>query len=265
MKFSKIVTLAAAGALLIGGQSAWAASANACKSLLSTVSSGGTGTKDYDKFKSLVTSTATSTHDYSGTALKNPMWVTLVANDGTICAVATSGNTGKASTSGTGIGSNAWLLSRVISAQKANTSNGLSTDSAPMASGALYGATADSFGSLTTKGSLFGLQFSNPVDPTAAYKGTDSSFGTAKDPMTGKRIGGVNVFGGGLPLYSAGKKVGAIGVSGDTSCEDHSFAWKLRQALGGASSTSDAISLSTSGHPTCGKSTAAQLGAGWSN
>src|SRR4051812_2634999 len=50
--------------------------------------------------------------------------------------------------------------------------------------------------------------------------------------MIGKRIGGVNVFGGGLALYDAsGAIIGAVGVSGDTSCADHSIAWKLRDQL----------------------------------
>jgi hypothetical protein len=40
------------------------------------------------------------------------------------------------------------------------------------------------------------------------------------------------VFGGGLALYKKGVKVGAIGVSGDTSCTDHATAWKLRALLG---------------------------------
>jgi hypothetical protein len=46
------------------------------------------------------------------------------------------------------------------------------------------------------------------------------------------KIGGVNVFGGGLALYNKdGKLVGALGVSGDTSCTDHIIAWKVRHAL----------------------------------
>ena len=53
------------------------------------------------------------------------------------------------------------------------------------------------------------------------------------DPMVGQRIGGVNVFGGGLALYNSRKQlVGAIGVSGDTSCADHNIAWRTRQRLG---------------------------------
>lgn len=50
--------------------------------------------------------------------------------------------------------------------------------------------------------------------------------------MAGEKIGGVNVFGGGLALYDKdGKLLGAIGVSGDTSCTDHIIAWKIRHAL----------------------------------
>src|SRR6185369_7449623 len=66
------------------------------------------------------------------------------------------------------------------------------------------------------------------------------------DPMVGGKIGGVNVFGGGLALYNKEHKlVGALGVSGDASCTDHIVAWKVRKALGldylpgGVSSTGD--------------------------
>jgi hypothetical protein len=45
-------------------------------------------------------------------------------------------------------------------------------------------------------------------------------------------MGGVNVFGGGLALYnSAGTLLGAVGVSGDSSCADHNIAWRTREAL----------------------------------
>ncbi len=50
--------------------------------------------------------------------------------------------------------------------------------------------------------------------------------------MTGKKIGGVNVFGGGLALYSAQRKViGGVGVSGNTSCADHMIGWRVRNNL----------------------------------
>jgi len=53
--------------------------------------------------------------------------------------------------------------------------------------------------------------------------------------MVGEKIGGVNVFGGGLGLYSVqnhvARIVGAVGVSGDTSCADHRIAWRVRNNL----------------------------------
>jgi hypothetical protein len=77
------------------------------------------------------------------------------------------------------------------------------------------------------------LQASNPVDTGAAYQGPSTNYGTAHDPMVGQKIGGVNVFGGGLALYASGEHVvGAVGVSGDTSCADHDIAWRVRKALG---------------------------------
>ena len=81
-------------------------------------------------------------------------------------------------------------------------------------------------------GTLFGLQESNPVDTSVAYQGPSQNYGQANDPMLGHKIGGVNVFGGGLALYNKqGKLVGAIGLSGDTSCTDHIIAWKVRHKL----------------------------------
>ncbi len=41
------------------------------------------------------------------------------------------------------------------------------------------------------------------------------------------------MFGGGLALYdSNGTLVGAVGVSGDTSCADHNIAMRVRNKLG---------------------------------
>jgi hypothetical protein len=71
---------------------------------------------------------------------------------------------------------------------------------------------------------LYGLQASNPVDPEAAYSGNANYWGNScdnsnSDPLCGKRMGGINVFGGGLAIYdSNGVLKGALGVSGDTSC-----------------------------------------------
>jgi uncharacterized protein GlcG (DUF336 family) len=148
--------------------------------------------------------------------LHNQMWGTLVARDGTVCAVQFTG---------ADAGSQ-WLLSRVISAQKANTANGLSLAGFSISSANLFSA-------VNPGGSLYGLQHSNPVDTEVAYQGDAAFFGTNFDPMIGFRIGGVNVFGGGLALYDKKKGIiGALGVSGDTSCADHNVAWRTRANLG---------------------------------
>ena len=152
-----------------------------------------------------------------------PMWLTLVDGSGRVCAVTTSltGKPGNAD-----VTSDIWLGSRVISAQKANTANSFSL-------GTLALSTANLYAAVQPGGSLYGLQASNPVEPLEAYEGKATDFGTFNDPMVGARIGGVNVFGGGLALYYHGRKVGAIGISGDTSCTDHVVAWKVRALLKG--------------------------------
>jgi uncharacterized protein GlcG (DUF336 family) len=152
-----------------------------------------------------------------------PMWLTLVDGSGIVCAVVTSldGTSHNAE-----VTRDIWLGSRVISAQKANTANSFATGLLALSTANLYAATQPG-------GSLFGLQESNPVDPLVAYHGDGNEFGTPEDPLVGFRVGGVNVFGGGLALYYGGHKVGAIGVSGDTSCTDHVVAWKVRSLIHG--------------------------------
>ncbi|MEY3281950.1 MAG: hypothetical protein RL674_1935, partial [Pseudomonadota bacterium] len=143
------------------------------------------------------------------------MWGTIVDRDGVVCAVAMTGADRGAQ----------WPGSRVISAQKANTANAFSLPELPLSTANLYAATQPG-------GSLFGLQESNPVDTAVAYAGASENYGTAKDPLVGKKIGGINVFGGGLAMYKEGKLLGAIGVSGDSSCADHNIAWSTRKTLG---------------------------------
>ena len=144
------------------------------------------------------------------------MWATVVDRSGIVRAVAFTGQK---------VGDQ-WLGSRVISAQKANTANDFSLPLLALSTANLYTATQPG-------GSLFGLQESNPVDPDVAYGGNADDYGTTSDFMIGKRIGGVNVFGGGLALYDAtGELIGAVGVSGDASCADHNIAWKTREGLG---------------------------------
>jgi uncharacterized protein GlcG (DUF336 family) len=185
--------------------------------------------------------------DNAGIFKPSLLWATIVEKSGTICVVSKTGD--------------AWLASRIISAQKAYTAVSLSN-------GQLAISTAQLFSLTQPGGSLFGLQHSNPVNPEVAYEGDISKYGTKKDPLVGKRMGGINVFGGGLALYDANKNVvGALGISGDTSCTDHLTAWKLRSKLklntlpGGLSTDKndnmildiDASGKSKSGfgHPSC--------------
>lgn len=192
------------------------------------------------------------------------MWGTIVDRDGVVCAVAMTG----------AHRGDQWPGSRVISAQKANTANAFSLPNLSLGTANLWEATQPG-------GSLFGLQFSNPVDPAVAY-GTGNSaqsanYGTSNDPLVGRQIGGVNVFGGGLALYNQqGNIVGAVGVSGDSSCADHNIAWRTRANLllnnspgGVGPNGTDGINYLLGsggfGHPTCGgteKDIAIQIGAG---
>jgi uncharacterized protein GlcG (DUF336 family) len=143
------------------------------------------------------------------------MWATVVNRDGVVCAVAFTGNDR----------GDQWPGSRVISAQKANTANAFSLPGLALSTANLYTA-------VQPGGSLFGLQASNPVNTEVAYGGNPVHNGQANDAMVGGRIGGVNVFGGGLALYaSGGRLLGGIGVSGDSSCADHNIAWRTRNTL----------------------------------
>lgn len=147
--------------------------------------------------------------------LELDMWATIVDRDGVVRDVVFSGKER----------GDQWPGSRVISAQKANTANAFSLPDLALSTANLYRA-------VQPGKSLYGLQESNPVDVSVAYGGNSEDYGSAKDPMIGKKIGGINVFGGGLALYDkTGKLIGALGVSGDTSCADHNIAWKLRHAL----------------------------------
>lgn len=192
--------------------------------------------------------------------LGNNMWATIVDSSGTVCAVTRTGN----------LPGEQWLGSRVISAQKANTANAFSLN-AGVTGTPIALSTANLYAAVQPGGSLFGLQESNPVDADNAYEGDPATFGAVNDPLVGQRIGGINVFGGGLALYNeAGQLVGGLGVSGSTSCADHVVAWKVRDALGldnipgGVADNTDNIifdnvgtdgsfqSESGFGHPECG-------------
>lgn len=196
------------------------------------------------------------------------MWASVVNRDGYVCAVAYSGANRNSQ----------WPGSRMISAQKAYTANAFSLDGLALSTGNLYAA-------IQPGGSLFGLQHSNPVDPQWAYFGNPTRYGTKQDPLVGRKAGGVNGFGGGLGLYKkVGSKnviVGALGVSGDSSCADHNIAWRTRDNLvalglnvkpaGVSAANDDGLTYDTNGvftgweHTDCGhteKTVAISIGAG---
>jgi hypothetical protein len=203
------------------------------------------GFPDSDGLRTALGNAVTAAHNVPN-ALKIgfnlQMWSTIVAADGTVCTVAYSGSSAV---------QGQWLASRVISAQKANTANDLSLSAgngpAPLLpKGGFAISTANLYSATQPGGSLYGLQHSNPVAATEAYGdkevGNDgrshghgaasNDYGTNRDPMVGEVIGGINVFGGGLGLYDkSNKRIGGVGVSGDTSCMDHLVAWYLRKEL----------------------------------
>jgi uncharacterized protein GlcG (DUF336 family) len=184
------------------------------------------------------------------TGLGNHRWGAVVNRDGVVCSVAFSGESR----------ADQWPGSRVIAAEKANTANALSTPQSALATGNLFAAAQPGQ-------SLYGLIATAPPNGDAAYAGDPANFGQQNDPLVGKVIGGIVVFGGGLALYdSAGQLLGGLGVSGDTACSDHVVAWKMRRELNldgvpagvGPNATDNLIfdiqngvSASGYGHPPC--------------
>src|SRR3954453_3201458 len=145
---------------------------------------------------------------------ENHEWAAIVRRDGIVCAVAFSGDQV----------SDQWPGSRAISMQKANTANAFSLKGMAL-------ATANLFALAQPGQSLYGIISSSP--PTLDVNSGDAAqFGTPNDPMMGKSIGGIIVFGGGLGLYDGNDITGGLGVSGDSACADHNVAWRVRKALG---------------------------------
>ena len=190
---------------------------------------------NWGQLKSALSSSITASSGANG-GLGFNMWGVIVDNSGIVCAVAFSG----------GNFTYQWLASRVIAAQKANTANSLS-----LSQGVTPAASAVGIGrarALDRQPLLGGAAGRKPLWAAAqqsrrhrrrlwrrpgsiARRPTLRTFGTTSDPMVGQRIGGVNVFGGGLGLYKGGVRVGGLGVSGDQSCTDHMVAWRTRHAL----------------------------------
>lgn len=226
-----LLTMLSSGLLLASGALAARAAhagevTDGCQKIYDAISTV-QGATLYDKLGHAMTDGATLK---KGLPLRQ--WGTIVDRDGVVCAVVTSGGPGATDLNAQ------WLGSRVISAQKASTANAFSVTGLALSTANLYAATQPG-------GSLYGLQFSNPVSTAAAYGdnhncskvGCDDAnapaYGQRDDPMVGHFVGGVNVFGGGLALYdSSGQLIGGLGTSGNTSCADHYISWVVRHNLG---------------------------------
>jgi uncharacterized protein GlcG (DUF336 family) len=218
---------------------------------------------NYDQLTKALKASVKPAGGPSNGGLDNNMWAAVVGRDGVLCAIT---RTGKEP-------GDQWPASRGIAIGKANTANGLSLPGYALSTANIWAASQPG-------GYLYGAITSSPADPTALYAAPAENYGTPQDPALQHAIGGSIVFGGGLPLYDGRTIVGALGVSGDTSCADHNVAWRTRHALGldhvpnGATEKkNDAIvydvgangeSKSGFGHPVCGHSeqrVAAEIGA----
>lgn len=129
----------------------------------------------------------------------NRMWSAVVDRQGVLCSVIRLGD--------------AWPGSRAIAIAKANTANGFSNDQLALSTANLYGPTQPG-------GPLYGLNNSNTFNPEFLPQGSGA----------GRVPGGVITFGGGVPLYAAGKVIGGLGLSGDTACADHAIAFRMRRS-----------------------------------
>jgi uncharacterized protein GlcG (DUF336 family) len=133
-------------------------------------------------------------------------WAAVVNRAGELCAIAVATDDPSA----------AWPGSQAIAKAKAYTANAFSTDTSPLSTTRLY--------TLSQPGhSLWGIAAGNPFNPECLSGANDLS-------GVGKVCGGTIAFAGGLPLYREQKRVGGLGVSGDTACADHEIAKRVRTA-----------------------------------
>src|SRR5437016_5976805 len=138
------------------------------------------------------------------------MWAAVVNRNGELCAFATSKDDP----------TQVWPGSQAIAKAKAYTANAFSLDALALSTARLYAFVQPGH-------SLFGLNNSNPFNPTFLSPTSGSGGGT------NQVAGGIITFGGGVPLYSlTGSIIGGLGVSGDTACTDHEIAKRVRDLSG---------------------------------
>jgi uncharacterized protein GlcG (DUF336 family) len=168
---------------------------------------------------------ASSSADAGGLFGGKRMWAAVVNRSGEICAYTTS------TTDPTQV----WPGSQAIAKSKAYTANAYSLDSLALSTAMLYTFTQPGH-------SLWSLGHSNVMDP--AVLAPPGGQGGGKGHIGAGQI----YFGGGVPLYSGDKIVGALGISGDTSCTDHEIAKRVRNLANmnpPAGATADDISYSS--------------------
>jgi uncharacterized protein GlcG (DUF336 family) len=137
------------------------------------------------------------------------MWAAVVNREGVTCAYITS----------TPDPTKVWPGSQSIAKAKAYTANAFSNDALPLSTARLYTFTQPGH-------SLWSLGQANPFVPL--FLAPPGGQGGGRDQIAG----GMIFFGGGVPLYSGGRIVGGLGISGDTSCTDHEIAKRVRTLAG---------------------------------
>ncbi|MFN0120033.1 MAG: GlcG/HbpS family heme-binding protein [Blastocatellia bacterium] len=143
------------------------------------------------------------------------MWGAIVNRDGGLCGAATS----------TDDPTQVWPGSQAIAKAKAYTANAYSLDSLALSTARLYTFTQPGH-------SLWSLAGSNNFNPEALVPPDGPRGGNERNARGGEIAGGQIYFGGGVPLYRDGKIIGALGISGDTSCADHEIAKRVRDLAG---------------------------------
>src|SRR3954447_5836548 len=141
---------------------------------------------DHDRLADILKKSVKPGGGPSNGGLDNNEWAAVVNREGVVCAIAFSGNQADEQ----------WPGSRAIAAEKATTANAFSLGNKAM-------ATANLYAQAQPGGYLFGAALSSPPNPAVLYAAPASHYGSAQDPMLGKPLGGVIVFGGGLALYDA--------------------------------------------------------------
>jgi uncharacterized protein GlcG (DUF336 family) len=165
------------------------------------------------------------------------MWAAVVNRMGVLCATSTSTDDPAA----------VWPGSRGIAIAKATTANNFSSDTVPLSTARLY--------TLSLPGhSLWSIANGNPLNPNCLGRPDDPGRGV------GLVCGGTIAFGGGVALYKDGRRIGGLGVSGDTSCADHEIAKRTRDILQltppGGNAADDIVYSASDGpltfaHPLC--------------